>query len=411
MPVVFSALMCHAPIVHPEVAGPRAEDCRRTTRAMREVAARVVASRPDRVVLVSPHSPRHPVRLAAWQGQHRGDLGDFGAPEVAVDLPDAPEVARALGAPPIPSGPLDHGAVVPLGFLVQAGWRGPTAILALPMAEGAEEAAGRMLAELPGRTAVVASGDMSHRLQPGAPAGHHPDAHRFDRAFVEALRRDDWGTAVGGPPFRDLAAEDVVASCRVAMKAAGRPGGTEVIAYEGPFGVGYAEAIFREDEPPLWVLARRAIREALAGRRLRPAPAGPPAGVFVSLHRDGELRGCIGHMAPTTGSLTEEVAAVAPLAALQDPRFPPLDPAELDDLDVEVDVLEPPEPASGPEDLDPRVWGVVVSHGGRHGVLLPDLPGVDTVQQQLDIVRRKAGIGRDEPVHLERFRVRKEGFP
>ncbi|HMV70425.1 MAG TPA: AmmeMemoRadiSam system protein A, partial [Myxococcota bacterium] len=137
---------------------------------------------------------------------------------------------------------------------------------------------------------------------------------------------------------------------------------------------------------------------------------GPPAGVFVTLRAGGELRGCIGHITPTRASLLEEVAAVAPLAAVEDPRFPPVRADELDGLDVEVSVLEPPEPCAA-DQLDPRVWGVIVTAGGRRGLLLPDLEGVDSVEQQLAIARRKAGVPPGAAVALERFRVRKEAPP
>jgi len=92
--------MCHAPIVVPAVGRGEARHCRRTTRAMREIATRVVDAKPDRLVLLSPHSPRRHGSWGAWAGpRHRGDLGAFRAPEIAVDLPDAPEVNAALGLP------------------------------------------------------------------------------------------------------------------------------------------------------------------------------------------------------------------------------------------------------------------------------------------------------------------------
>jgi AmmeMemoRadiSam system protein A len=273
---------------------------------------------------------------------------------------------------------------------------------------------GRALARLPGRTAVIASGDMSHRLRPGAPAGYDPDAERFDQAFVQALREDDWPAALGAEP-RARAAEDVVDSTAIAMSAAGSPQQAEVLAYEGPWGVGYAEAVLADPQPPLYAVARRAIADLVAGRRRSPPPGGPASqGVFVSLHRQGELRGCMGHVEPRHGALYEEVDEVARLAASRDPRFPALGVDELDDLELEVSVLEPPEPAWGPQDLDPAVYGVIatsVDHPGRGALLLPGLAGVETVEQQLHIVRRKAGIGPREGVTLERFTVRKEAPP
>lgn len=163
---------------------------------------------------------------------------------------------------------------------------------------------------------------------------------------------------------------------------------------------------------PVAAVAREAIAAHLEGRRYRPpalpAPWTAAQPVFVSLHDpSGELRGCIGHLSRTCGTLAEEVAAVAVLAATEDPRFPPVDRAELDGLSVEVSVLNDPVPIPGPEALDPRRYGVVVHAGRRRGVLLPDLEGIDTVAEQLAIARRKAGISPHEAVSLERFEVTK----
>jgi len=127
-------------------------------------------------------------------------------------------------------------------------------------------------------------------------------------------------------------------------------------------------------------------------------------GAFVSLHRNGQLRGCIGTIAPTTPSLAEEIIHNAIQAATADPRFPPMTADELDGLEISVDVLSTPEPATM-DDLDPREYGVIVSADWRRGLLLPDLDGVDTVEQQVAIARQKAGIGPNERITIERFRV------
>ena len=411
MPTCFAALMCHAPIVHPAVAGAEASRCRATTQAMREVAARAVAHQPERLVLISPHAPRRHGAWGALTGPHRGSLADFRAPQIAVTLPDAPEVGPALHAQPVAPRPLDHGAMVPLSFLWEAGWRGPTAILALPWeGEGAAQI-GRILADLPGRTAVIASGDMSHRLKPGAPAGYHPQARDFDHAFVAGLRRGDWPAALAAQP-RAHAAEDVIDATTVAMASVPGPRQSEVLSYEGPWGVGYSQAILWDPSPPLYAIARMAVTAHLGGQPYTPPEGGPgPAGVFVTLHRHGDLRGCIGHIEPIRARLYPELAEVAVLSATQDPRFPPVRAEELPELDWEVSVLSRPEPIPGPEQLDPRRYGVIVSAGRRRGVLLPDLEGVDTVEPQLSITRRKAGISAYEPVSLERFEVTRVAPP
>ena len=154
-------------------------------------------------------------------------------------------------------------------------------------------------------------------------------------------------------------------------------------------------------------VARDAITAWLEGRTYAPPALGESRPVFVSLHdADGELRGCVGHLVRTRDTLGDEIAATAVLAACEDPRFPPLRADELATLRVEVSVLGIPEPVDR-DGLDPRRYGIVVRSGARRGVLLPDLDGVDTVGQQVDIACRKAGIRDGDALVIERFLVEK----
>ena len=444
MSVTCAALMCHAPIVIPDIAGERAASCARTTAAMRQVAARLVAHHPDVLVLISPHTPRDGRRFGLVRAEWlQGDFGRFGVPAVSVRMCGAPEAAAAVADAAharglstwSPSGSaLDHGALVPMTFLLEAGYSGKVLLIALPYPDtGQEPAMGQAIADaaraLGQRFVVLASGDMSHRLQPGAPSGFHPQARRFDQRFVELLERGELGDAMRLPSdLRELAAEDVVDSCTVAAAAVGFDAtGHGVLSYEGPFGVGYCEALLFDgmaatatnarvhgaaSEPPreLLAVARDAIDARLHGRSFvapeLTAPWQRSRGVFVTL-RDaaGGLRGCIGHLAPHHATLAEEVAKCAVASALHDTRFAPLEPDELDDLRVELSLLGPAEPVSSASELDPARYGVVVSCGQRRGVLLPEVEGVTSVDQQLAIARRKAGLQPDDDVTLERFEV------
>ncbi|MDH5752725.1 MAG: AmmeMemoRadiSam system protein A [Deltaproteobacteria bacterium] len=160
----------------------------------------------------------------------------------------------------------------------------------------------------------------------------------------------------------------------------------------------------------LLAYARQVIAGQLSGRP-RPAPpeelgAAPALGCFVSLKTSrGKLRGCMGTLAPTRATLAEELAENALAAALRDPRFESLDLDELEDMRFSIDLLSAPENVSGPEELDPARYGLIVSCGSRCGVLLPDIPGVNSVERQIDICREKAGIEAAEEVGLQRFTV------
>ncbi|RMH05210.1 MAG: AmmeMemoRadiSam system protein A [Planctomycetota bacterium] len=433
---VFAALMPHPPIVVPAVGGGRCRECAATQDACREVARRLVEHRPDRLILVSPHSPRPERGLGIWPGPRlRGDLGDFGARRTAVDLPAGETAAAALAAAAedagvelrrLPADRLDHGAVVPLWFLVEAGWKGPTTVLAPPWPGGGDPVRlGRLVAEagarLGGRTALIASGDMSHRTRPGAPAGHHPAAADHDREVCARIAAGrPLAVADLDPELRRLAAEDVVETTTLVAAAAGDAVGCEVLSYEDPFGVGYLVAVLRDPAAAtglnrLPAVAREAIRARLEGRSPRDLPPARGelarrAAVFVTLRRrdDGALRGCIGSLEPLHSDLVAETADRAVAAAFSDPRFRPVSAEELPHLAIEVSVLGRREEVAGLEDLDPTRYGVVVTGpGGRRGVLLPAIEGVETAAEQVAIARRKAGIGPAEPVRLERFPVEK----
>jgi AmmeMemoRadiSam system protein A len=158
-------------------------------------------------------------------------------------------------------------------------------------------------------------------------------------------------------------------------------------------------------------LARQSIQYYLNHGRQLPAPSDIPAelcgqaGVFVSLKKDGELRGCIGTFSPTRESIAAEIIANAISAATKDPRFWPVTTDELPDLTVSVDILSAPEPVESLSVLDPKRYGVIVKRGRSSGLLLPDLDGVDTVAEQISIAMNKAGIDPDEAIELYRFSV------
>ena len=473
-PIVFAGLMPHAPVLVPGVGGDRLADVAATVRAMATVARRAMATQPETLVLVSPHSPRRPGAFGLWRTpQLRGSLARFGSPDDRVNLPldrtfadelETEAARRGVRTWHIPDQSLDHGAVVPLCYLVAAGWKGPTVILSLhhPGESGLEELGQAIAAsaqKLRRRTAVIASGDMSHRLTPAAPSGFHPDGRRFDETLIALLRQGAYHEiAQIDSALEETAAEDAADSTRIAVAAAGyRTDGHEVLSYEGPFGVGYGVAVLfesvnagdsvsppaldrgREREqvevsestrsrsrPPksltqsevlgslsaLPVVARRAVEAALgAGPKTSPFQAAGELtgrhGVFVTLRTaKGKLRGCIGSLAPTEKDLVEETWRLAVAAASHDYRFQPVVAAELPPMHFSVTVLGELEPVSSPDELNPAVYGVVVTAAdGRKGVLLPDIEGVDSVTEQIAIARDKAGIGSDEPVQLQRFKA------
>jgi aromatic ring-opening dioxygenase LigB subunit len=254
-----SVLMCHAPIVVPAVGGARGRESMPTTQAMREAARALLAGAPDAIVIISPHTPRAALAFTVVDdegGMLVGDFARFGVPDAGVRLPIASvllDALRSVGAPVerLATSELDHGALVPIMFLVEQGYVGPVLVVGLPMRATNEMllAFGRALrnaiAASDARVAVVASGDMSHRLMPGAPSGYHDDGPRFDRALASCIEQGDLDAAIALPDsLREHAAEDVVESLVVARGfIPKRDEHVRMLSYQGPFGVGYLVAL------------------------------------------------------------------------------------------------------------------------------------------------------------------------
>lgn len=420
----------------PEVGRESIAAVRRSIEAMAELTERLIASGAETVILISPHAPLEIDSFVAYEGPEvYGDFANFHAPETSVSAPLDRELLAAitvaatcenLRLSTLPDTDLDHGTTVPLYFLLRNGWQGKVVALGYSFLTNEDHIRfGRCIKkaiDMLGRpVGFIASGDLSHRLAPQAPAGFNPNAHVFDETVVAALRAND-PQAIVDIDFnlRKLAGECGFRSMLVAIGAStGLPVACEVMNYEAPFGVGYLVAQLinqrgeskREDLPRL---ARDAVEAFIRSGEILQPPSSAPAGLlsarapcFVSLKTlDGELRGCIGTIEASKETLAQEIIANAISAAMNDPRFEPVSEDELPNLRYSVDVLLPAEETVF-EELDPAIFGVIVEDEttSRRGLLLPDIPGVDTAEQQVEIATRKAGISRDTPVKLWRFKV------
>lgn len=447
---ILGVIAPHPPIMVAEVGGRDADVTEKSATALRQVKAMIERFEPDTIIVMSPHAPAaQDAFVVDTTPRLSGSLAQFHAPQVRIDAETDIVFAEALLAaatemgipvasrhdhPSLSPGVLDHGVLVPMSFLEpDAGV--PHVILSLswlPLAlhRRLGSAVAAVAEAQHKRIVFVASGDCSHRLTPSAPAGFSPRAADFDAMLVEAVRNQhlddlvttdlDWAEAAGECGLRSF----------VTLSGAIPGAASRLLAYEGPWGVGYLTAVVGpaalldslatpeagvkggmpgEPESEPVALARRTIETFVRERRvIEPGtPTGllaTRAGAFVSLHRGPDLRGCIGTIGPTASNLAEEIIHNAIQAATADPRFPSLEPSELADLEISVDVLHEAECCDF-GDLDPKEYGVIVSCDWRRGLLLPDLEGVDTPEAQVDIAMRKAGIEPTERVHLERFKV------
>ena len=257
--VVFVGVAPHPPIMVPEVGREMASEVRGSVEAMRELTARVVAAGTETVVIISPHAPLEPNAFVAYAAPElRGDFAQFRAPRAAVSYPLDPEMLAAVtreaardgfSVLPFERYPLDHGTAVPLYFLQKFGWEGRVVALGYSFLSNEDHlrfgASVRRAAETLARNvSFIASGDLSHRLKPSAPAGYDPDAHRFDEQVVEAIKSSEpSGIARIDQNLRRTAGECGYRSMLVSLGVLGDdPPSCEVLHYEAPFGVGYMVA-------------------------------------------------------------------------------------------------------------------------------------------------------------------------
>lgn len=458
MAIPGSIIVPHPPIIVPTVGHGREREVQATIDAYRAAAKRVAEWDPEVLIITSPHLVMYSDYFhISPGGGASGDLSAFGAPQtrltVRYDAELRRELIRRAEAAGIRAGTLgekdpglDHGTFLPLYFLREAGVDRPILRIGLSGFSPLEHyRLGQCIAqavEALGRRAVfVASGDLSHKLRDDGPYGFAPEGPVFDRQVTRAMESGDFLQFLTmDPGLCGRAAECGLRSFQIMAGALdGLAVSPSLLSYEGTFGVGYGVAAFSVSGPDgsrrfarrcqelerarlaekkaaedPWVrLARLSLETFVRTRkRLERLPEGLPAemteraaGAFVSLHAHGRLRGCIGTTGPTTESVAWEIVQNAVSACSRDPRFIPVGPEELDGLEYSVDVLGPPEPIASPDQLDVKRYGVIVSCGGRRGLLLPDLEGVDTVEQQIDIARQKGGIGPREKYALERFEV------
>ena len=271
----------------------------------------------------------------------------------------------------------------------------------------------RAIKELDKKVVIIASSDMTH-YEP------QESAQRKDNQAIAAIlsmNEDELLKRVHDLDISMCGLAPVVSLLSAAKQLGAKR--AELVKYQtsgdtsGDYSsvVGYAGIIIKEMSP-IAQLARETVETYIKTGKINhieePAPEMKgQSGVFVSIHKHGALRGCIGTFEPTEDNVAREIITNAISAATHDPRFSPINPRELEDLDYSVDVLTKPEPIADETSLDPKKYGAIVQFGWRRGLLLPDLEGVDTVDDQIAICRQKAGIGLNEPIKLYRFEVKR----
>lgn len=435
MSIEAAFMVPHPPLIIPQVGRGDERKVSKTIEAYERVADEIAAIKPETIIISSPHSVMYHDYFHISPGDSAdGSFADFRAPGVSfhenydtelVSLIE--EYAKKSGIPAGTMGErdssLDHGTMVPLYFIRKKYGGGKIIRIGLSgLALETHYELGKLVQKAvneTGRRAVyVASGDLSHRLQKYGPYGFAPEGPEYDRRVMDVCSRGAFGELLD---FDEELCENA-AECghRSFVIMAGALDGVKIeakqLSHEDITGVGYGICTFypvtNESKDPYVKLAEDAIDLYIRNAKKLKAPDGLPeemmktkAGVFVSIHKNGELRGCIGTILSTKKNVAEEIIANAISASTRDPRFHAITEDELSELEINVDVLGEPELIESPEQLDVKRYGVIVSKGFRRGLLLPDLDGVDTVDEQIAIAMMKAGITDYEGITLHRFEV------
>lgn len=453
--------MPHPPIIIPEVGRGEEKKIQNTYDACERIGDEIAKIKPEVIIIVTPHGTMFSDAIAlSFEPSIAGSLKQFGAPEISmnieIDMDLTQEIfvrAERLNIQTVRATgsvlkqydreyELDHGSIVPLYFikdkyssfkLVHITYGGLTPLQLYKFGKIIKEAA----SESNKKIVFIASGDLSHRLKDEGPYDYSPYGEKFDQSIISLLKKGD---AVGvfniDHKMIENAGECALRSYYMMLGAMdGNNVRGELLSYEGTFGVGYAVMRFelkisdrdilseittdkkkrynkRIDNEDIYVrLARESLTHYIIDGNYMDLPSyvteemiNTKRGVFVSLKKFGVLRGCIGTIFPVTESIAKEIVGNAVSAGEGDPRFNNVLVEELEDIIFSVDVLTEPKVALK-EELNPKKFGVIVRCGVKSGVLLPDLEGIDTIEQQISIVLNKASISPSEDYSIEKFQV------
>lgn len=445
--ILGAYLLPHPPIILKEIGLGQEDKAKETIDGMKTVSKDIRKKSPSTIIIITPHGPlfRDAISISG-ERDLVGDFSKFGHSELKFEFKNNISLSQKIIEESlrhkIPivkvddstskeyniEKSLDHGALVPLYYVnkeyrnyklvhITYGLLSPEKLFEFG------QIIERSVSELDEDVIIIASGDLSHKLSSEGPYNYSPDGKVFDEKIVDMIRTGDIKDIVSFD--LDLAESAGECGLRSLMVMAGAVDKyrleTEVISYEGPFGVGYSTAKIDTfideddsandgDESEYVKLARKSLEYYVRNGESLPEPEevlGIKKGVFVTIKKNNILRGCIGTISPTRESIELEIIQNAISAGTEDPRFPTVKESELDELSYSVDVLSEPEPISSIDELDIDRYGVIVSSGFRRGLLLPKLEGVGSVEEQVSISLQKASIRPHENYEMERFEVKR----
>ncbi|MFA7075257.1 MAG: AmmeMemoRadiSam system protein A [Candidatus Izemoplasmatales bacterium] len=446
MSLTKSYIVPHPPLIIPGIGNGEEKKIENTVRAYQKISEEILSIKPDTIIISSPHSKSYYDYIQISSGEYgEGSFKEFGADlsiKCQYDQQFIEKLNLLLEKNSFPAGTeglqqtaLDHGTMIPLFFIKQKYQnfklvRISISGLALKTHFQLGELINQVISESDKKYVYIASGDLSHKLKSTGPYGYAKEGVEFDNKIVSIIKDNKLKDLLKFEEgFCNKAAECGLKSFVIMAGVLNNYNiSSELLSYEGPFGVGYAVASFlnnhdleikksgkeekKKEEDEYVGLAKKSLEYYFKNQKKYSDFSNVPkimkdskAGVFVSLHKYGQLRGCIGTIQPVTSSIASEIVQNAVSAAVRDPRFSPVVFSELPFLEISVDVLTKPELVKSIDELDPLIYGVIVSCNNRSGVLLPDLEGIDSVEQQINIALQKAGISSEDNYEIKKFKV------
>ncbi len=457
MSLAGAFIVPHPPLIIPGIGMGQEMKVKKTMDSYLAVARKIAEIRPDTIIVTTPHSCMYSdyIHISPGSGAS-GSFGEFGRDDIRVyveydeDFVNrlsslAEEMNISAGTLGGKNKRLDHGAMIPLYYVNNYYSEYKVvriSISGLPFTEHYRlgKCIQKIAEESDKKIVFIASGDLSHMLKDEGPYEYREEGAVFDRELTAAISKGNFLKLLNfDEEFCEEAGECGLRSFIIMAGALnGRDVDSKLLSYEGPFGVGYAIAEFaikgyneernfdeiylrdeeervkelKKEEDSYVRLARKALENyVIRYKKIKKSDdldselLSKRAGVFVSLHLDGRLRGCIGTIDPAGSCIADEIIQNAISAGMEDPRFYPVSEEELPRMIYSVDVLGVPELVESVDELDPLRYGIIVVKGFKRGLLLPDLEGVNTPEEQVSIALKKAGISPSDNYSIERFEV------
>jgi len=450
----------HPPIIIDNIGLGEQLKANKTIKGLEQIANDINTIKPRTIVIITPHGNVFRDALCInVEEKLTGDFSKFNHSEVTYtfknDIDNAKLICKTLNKNKIPcleldktsakkyniTTKVDHGALVPLHFIIKKYLNFKLIHISIGYLSKIElYKAGMMISDiLKGDSTIIVSGDLSHKLTKEAPYGYNSMGKIYDKYIVETIKTNNYISILD---IDENMVEQAGSCIQKPLELfigvlEGYKLKSTVYSYEGPFGVGYMTAHIKrmykteqsvlekyikrknsmyehliKQEDAYVKLARKTINEYINNKIKIKVPIDLPdelynekKGAFVTIKKEGQLRGCIGTILSTKKNVAEEIIENAILAATQDPRFNEIELNELKDLVISVDVLYSPEDITDKSQLDVKKYGVIVQSGYKRGLLLPNLEGVDSVEKQIDIALEKANIDKTKSYKLQRFKV------